>query len=310
MDLLYGAPMTIISDCIRGMITAAPGHVLVAADFANIEGRVLAWLAGESWKLGAFTAFDEGKGEDIYKLTAGKIYGKTAKEVSKDERQIGKVAELALGYQGGVGAFQTMARGYGVKISDERAEEIKVAWREAHPRIKNYWYALEESASMAVQHPGNKFKVRAGSPGEISFLLKGSFLFCQLPSKRVLSYPYPKLKPKETGWGEIKEQIHYMKVNGLTNKWEETHTYGGSLAENVTQAVARDVLAEAIVRCEEDAWPVVLHVHDEIVCEVEDPQDRSQRWLDEFEGLVSKNPIWADGLPIAAAGWIGKRYRK
>jgi DNA polymerase len=306
MDLFYGRPMSTVADCIRGMITAAPGKVLVAADFANIEGRVLAWLAGESWKLEAFAAFDRGESEDIYKLTAGKIYGKPSKEVSKDERQIGKVAELALGYQGGVGAFQTMARGYGVVISDERADAIKVAWREAHPKIKNYWYALEEAATNAVAHAGTRYTIRANTPGAVSFLVKGSFLFCQLPSKRVLSYPYPLLKMTDNSFNE---QLHYKHVHSTTNNWEETHTYGGKLAENITQAVARDILAEAIVRCEEDDWPVVLHVHDEIVAESPSVLNPKQT-MGMFEILVAQNPLWAKGLPIAAAGWIGRRYRK
>ena len=306
MEVFYGRPMTTVSDCIRGMITAAPGNVLIAADFANIEGRVLAWLAGESWKLDAFAAFDRGESEDIYKLTAGKIYGKPSTEVTKEERQIGKVAELALGYQGGVGAFQTMARGYGVVISDEKADAIKTAWREAHPRIKNYWSALEEAATNAVADAGGRYTVRANTTGAVSFLVKGSFLFCQLPSKRVLSYPYPQLKMTDKSFTE---QLHYKHVQSVTNNWEETYTYGGKLAENITQAVARDILAEAIVRCEENQFPVVLHVHDEIVVEVSETVCQSVV-LDRFEKLVATNPPWASGLPIAAAGWIGKRYRK
>ena len=299
----FDRPMTVISDCLRGMICAAPGHELMAADFANIEGRVLAWLAGEQWKLDAFTAYDQKKGPDIYKLGYAKSFRIPVEEVTKDQRFIGKVQELALGYQGGVGAFQTMARGYGVVVSDTLADEIKTAWREAHPNIVKYWYSLEDSAKHAVMNPGYYFDSKG-----VTFLVKGSFLFCKLPSGRVLTYPYPKLKPIMTPWGEDKEQVHYMSVDGKTKKWQETHTYGGKLAENVTQAVSRDILADAMLRVEAHGYPIVMHVHDEIVCEVLTCGPNMDLPL--FEKCVAHVPAWASGLPIAVEGWRGVRYRK
>lgn len=308
----FDRPMTVISDCLRGMICAAPGHELMAADFANIEGRVLAWLAGEQWKLDAFTAYDQKKGPDIYKLGYAKSFRIPVEEVTKDQRFIGKVQELALGYQGGVGAFQTMARGYGVVVSDALAEEIKTAWREAHPNIVQYWYDLENAAKNAVSRPGLLFNVYRGNAGgvyqPVAFLVKGSFLFCKLPSGRVLTYPYPKLKPITTPWGEEKEQIHYMSVDGKTKKWQETHTYGGKLAENVTQAVSRDILADAMLRVEAHGYPIVMHVHDEIVSEVSNAAPNTDLSL--FEAIIAQVPAWAAGLPIAVEGWRGRRYRK
>ena len=303
----FDRPMTVISDCLRGMICAAPGYELMAADFANIEGRVLAWLAGEQWKLDAFTAYDQKKGPDIYKLGYAKSFRIPVEEVTKDQRFIGKVQELALGYQGGVGAFQTMARGYGVVVSDTLADEIKTAWREAHPNIVKYWYSLEDAAISAVRHPGSRFGTWTGNQ-RVEFLVKGSFLFCKLPSGRVLTYPYPKLKPIMTPWGEDKEQIHYMSVDGKTKKWQETHTYGGKLAENVTQAVSRDILADAMLRVEAHGYPIVMHVHDEIVCEVLTCGPNMDLPL--FEKCVAHVPAWASGLPIAVEGWRGVRYRK
>jgi DNA polymerase len=186
------------------------------------------------------------------------------------------------------------------------AEEIKTAWREAHPSIVSYWYGLEDRAQSAVRHPGQVFS--KGDQGRaVSFLVKGSFLFCKLPSGRVLTYPYPKLKPITTPWGEEKEQVHYMSVDGKTRKWQETHTYGGKLAENVTQAVSRDILADAMLRVEKHGFPIVMHVHDEIVVEVEE----FRRWdLSLFEAHVMQVPSWAAGLPIAVEGWRGRRYRK
>lgn len=296
----YGSPMSIISDCLRGMIRAKSGHDFIAADFSAIEARGLAWLAGEERVLEIF----RGHGK-IYEHAAAGIYGKPMEAVTKDERQIGKVAVLALGYQGGVGAFQTMARGYGVQVPDERAEEIKTAWRKAHPAIVRYWFDLEDAAECAVLRPGGSFS--AGATGrEVTFKRRGNFLWCRLPSGRALCYPYPRLQTKVTPWGAPKDQVHYMAVNGVTRKWELSHVYGGLLSENVTQALCRDLLAEAILRLEERGYPVVFHVHDEIVCEA--PLGRGS--LEEMEAIMSEVPAWAAGFPIKAEGWRGERFRK
>ena len=296
----YGPPMTVVSDCLRGMIRAEPGHDFIAADFSAIEARGLAWLAGEERVLEIF----RGHGK-IYEHAAAGIYGKPMADVTKDERQIGKVAVLALGYQGGVGAFQTMARGYGVQVSDERAEEIKTAWRKVHPAIVRYWYDLEEAAVSAVLRPGEPFS--AGATGrEVTFKRRGAFFWCRLPSGRALCYPYPRIQSKTTPWGAPKDQVHYMAVNGVTRKWELSHVYGGLLSENVTQAVCRDLLAEAILRLEERGYPVVFHVHDEVVTEA--PLGHGS--LEEMEAIMSEVPAWAAGFPIKAEGWRGERFRK
>jgi len=211
---------------------------------------------------------------------------------------------LALGYGGGVGAFQSMARAYGVKVEDALADDIKRAWRDSHPHIVSYWYDLERAAIAAVELGG---VCGAGAPGrEVRFKKNGSFLWCKLPSGRVLCYPYPVIKEIETPWGEMRGALHFMSVNGVTNKWEETKTYGGSLAENVTQAVARDLLAEAIVRFEEEGISTVMHCHDEIVAEIKS----GSITLEEIERIMCVSPTWAGGLPLAAEGYIATRYRK
>lgn len=332
VDALYGPPMDILSNCLRGFLVATSGHNLLCSDFASIEARVIAWLAGEEKALEIFKT--HGK---IYEFAAGRIFSKPFENVSDGERQVGKVAVLALGYGGGVGAFRTMAKGYGVDISrafdslctlatpDQRAwveeqfranrkrydditrEEYvasdltKTFWRLANPNIVQFWKDLESTAINAVKEPGSRFVTESGN---VRFKVSGSFLWCQLPSSGVLCYPYPEIKAVKTPWLETKPALTYM--TEVEKKWVRTKTYGGSLAENVTQAVARDLLADALLRLESRGFPVVMHAHDEVVCEL----PHGQGSIEVMSQIMCEIPVWAKGLPIKASGWTGKRYRK
>lgn len=341
LESFYGPLLTVISDSLRGFMTSAEGTDLLAADFNAIEARVLGWLAGDQSVLQIFRTHGM-----VYEAAASDIFSIPINEVDKAQRQVGKVAVLALGYGGGVGAFQSMAKNHAVKMAPalpalwERAlaehkeqamkrwattgshtetpkqewiasELTKLAWRDAHEDIVRYWNNVENAAKRAVREPGSVHQVEPFFLPTVRWLMKGSFLFCQLPSGRCLSYPYPQLEKRETPWGILREMLTYKYVDSTTNKWVRGSTYGGSLVENITQAVARDVLAEAMVRCHEAGDKIVIHVHDELVIEHRPWDGKGVDFgRHAFEARVARVPEWAEGLPITAAGWRGKRYRK
>lgn len=299
ISIFFGAPLSIISDCLRGFIVAAPDHDLIICDFSSIESRIVNWLADEKDVLKIF----EGDGK-IYEYTASRIFNIPIHKVTKDQRQLGKVAELALCYGGGQGAFQLMCRAYGVKVTNEKAEAIKRAFRNSRPKLVAYWLAMENAAKDAVIQSGITISTCVGK--KISFLKSGSFLMCELPSKRKIYYPFPRVDPILTPYGQIKDTLTFMGENTVTRQWERLKSYGAKITENVTQAIARDLLVEAMFRLEEAGYPIVMHVHDEVVCEVK----KGFGSVEEMEALMSKLPLWAKGLPVTSIGYRGDRYQK
>ena len=308
----YGPFMRVISSCLRGYLIPAPGHEYIGADLKSIEGVTLPWLAGEEWKLEAFREHFWHKGPGIYQLAAAKIFNKTIEEVAKGTPYylLGKVGELSMGYQGGKGAYRQMAVNYGVVVEDEKGEEIKVAWREAHPKIVKYWYSVEEAAMAAVANPGGKYY--AGAQGrQVCFRVVGDYLWCQLPSGRCLSYPKPRIEMVDTFWGTKKSAVTFMSMDSRVGsktkgQYIRQSSYGGKFVENITQAVARDVLTASWPTLEAAGYPIVLHVHDENMSQV--PKGFGS--VEEYEELMSIVPPWAKDLPIAADGFRGTRYRK
>ena len=292
-DLLFDNVSELCSSAVRGALVAEPGKKLVIADLSNIEGRVLAWLANEQWKVDAFKAFDAGVGHDLYKLAYARSFNTQAESVSKDERQIGKVMELALGYQGGLGAFNTMAGAYGINLPDARVQELVTAWRKAHPRVRSFWYDLEAACMVAINEPGVRIKVQL-----LTAAFRDNWLRIKLPSGRQLCYPDAAI---------VDGRLVYNGTNQYTRKWEQLETYGGKICENIVQAVARDVLADGLLRAEAFGYHVCLHVHDEIIAEVPDSAEYSS---DGLAKLMATNPSWSLGLPLAAAGFETYRYRK
>ena len=300
MEMMYGDVMTLLSHALRGMIVPTPGRKLMVADYAAIEARVVLWLAGDEDALNIFR-----RNECIYMAMATEIYGRpiTDKVKQADERQMGKQAVLGLGYQMGAKKFQaTLAEKWGIFIELDFAQQIVDTYREKFWRIKKMWWDQEAAAIAAVRHPGRTFRC-----GKVFWRSFDGFLHCKLPSGRLLGYSEPRIFKKKTPWGEERDCLTYMGVDPYTKKWRRQDTYGGMLVENITQAVARDLMADAMLRChEEGMYDVILSVHDELIAEC----DEGVGSVKDFEAVMAHVPDWAAGCPVSAEGWTGYRYKK
>lgn len=286
-------PLAVVSSLLRGMFRASPDCRIMAGDFSQIEARVLGWIAGEPY------------GDMEYERMAAAIFGVPLEDVSKRQRQVGKVAVLGAGFQMGPGRYQdTVKQWTGQEITEEVAERAIDTFRSRKPGVKQFWYDIEDAAKTAVGNPGIVTKVGEGST--IRYSYRGEFLWCVLPSGRPLAYALPRIELRETPWGEMRPGLTYQGVNSYTRKWERMDTYGGHLTENVVQAMARDLLSAAMLRLEDAGYPLVLSVHDEVVADV--PESHGS--LEEYLEIMEECPDWAEGIPIEVEGFEGERYRK
>lgn len=292
LDTCYEYPGTALSSALRAMILPPTGDNFLAGDYSAIEARVLCWLAGEREFVQAYF-----RGEDTYVIMARKIYG-TSGDVTPAQRQLGKKAELGCGYGLGHKKFRESCDQDGITITADMAQRVVAQYREGHPNVVQFWRDTEEAALKAVQYPG-----RVNRVGKVAFKCSMPWLMIRLPSGRRLWYYRPRIVQAETPFGAVRDQLEY--VSQYQGKAFQDRTYGGRIVENITQAVARDVMAAAMIRLEEAGYRCVLTVHDEILVDAQPGQTES-----EFNALMSGVPDWADGLPIKVGSWCGPRYRK
>lgn len=308
---LVAHPIVVIVSMLRAMLTAPPGCELIAGDFSAIEARVLNWLANEEDVLDSFRKYDAGdKSQDPYKRMAVRMgRAATVADVQYVDRQAGKAAELGCGFQMGDAKFVTAAWDvYQVRVTPEQALQAVEAYRASHPRVVDLWYETERACLRAVREPGSVFPCASG---RVRATCRGAYLYVVLPSGRALTYAAPKIvtaliKSKKTGETYEKQQLEFSGMNGLTKRWERQRAYGGFLVENVVQAVARDLMADAMLRAERRGYPPVLTVHDEVVACV--PEGEGS--VEDFVRIMSELPAWAAGCPVTAEAWRGVRYRK
>jgi DNA polymerase bacteriophage-type len=283
-----------VTDVLRGMLRPAlipaKGKSLVVADWSSIEARANPWLsncaAGER-KLAIFA-----QGDDVYKVNAAATFGVTVDKVTSEQRQIGKVQELACGFAGGIGAFAAMGRVYGVHLPESDAKRMVDAWRRANPWSVPYWQNLEEAYTRAMRNKGHEFSV-----GRVTYLFDGQHLWYALPSGRVLCYPFAKLETDGVTYAKAA-----WKPAADAKEWPRARLWKGLACENITQATANDLLRYALRQLDD----VVLHVHDEIVLETDRPQEMAEK----LERVMCTPPSWAEGLPLGAEVAIMSVYGK
>lgn len=301
LRLIYGSVPDTLSQLIRTAFVASDGNALIDADFSAIEARVISWLAGEQWRLEVFKT--HGK---IYEASASQMFGVPIERIKKGNpeyalRQKGKVAELALGYQGGAGALINMGA-LDMGIPEDDLPDIVQRWRDTNKRICDLWYKMNSSAVEAISTGSSVGVGRLLVSCEYDAVHEVEYLTVLLPSGRKLYYNSPQIG--ENKWGG--PSISYMGMDQTTKKWKRIETYGGKLVENCVQAVARDCLAQAIENLEKEGLPVVFHIHDEVVIDCR----ADTATLDDVVNIMSRPIPWAPGLPLNADGWVGGFFKK
>lgn len=297
LKTIYGNVPDTLSQLIRTAFVPGEGRRFAVADFSAIEARVLAWAAGEEWRLEVFRTHGR-----IYEASASAMFGVPVEKITKGNpeyalRAKGKIAELALGYQGAAGALVQMGA-LRMGLSEGDLPDIVRRWRASNRRIQDFWFAVERYAAECIESG-----TQASMPCGVSFSRDGERMMVGLPGGRKLSYVQPCLIPDERGW----KRIYYMGLGQKSHKWEQLQTYGGKLTENIVQAIARDCLANAILNLREAGYRINFHIHDEVILEI--PEGGSQS-LEEAVRLMCRVPDWAAGLPLNADGFTGGYYKK
>jgi len=295
MQYMYDSPATVLSELVRTAIVPTPGNMFVVVDFSQVEARYVAFIAGEQWAVDAFR-----DGRDLYKETASRLFNVEVKDVTKEQRQQAKTACLACNYGGAVGAMKAMD--YGHVIPEDKYQGMVDVYRKANGHIVNLWALTGNAAMSAVRHPGVYHPVKPG----IGFVCEKGFLRLALPSGRSLYYPRPAI---EIDKRFNREGLTYEGINAVTHKWERIKTFGGKLVENFVSAACRDLLAYGIAQVEQEGYPVVLHVHDEVVIEVPETKE-TEYMVNKLAGIFARLPEWAAGMPHKAEGFASAFYRK
>lgn len=293
----YASVSSTLSELIRTSFVAAPGHTFHVCDFSAIEARVIAWYAGEKWVLDVFRT--HGK---IYEATASQMYHVPIEEITKMDprRQKGKIATLALGYGGGISALEAMG-GKRIGLSEDEMKEIVKMWRRSNPNIVRFWETVERCAVRAIRDKSEQ-PILANRGLEFSY--RWGMLLVTLPSGRTICYPRARIGT-ESDWRGEHDIIEYEGLNQTTKKWESIRTYGGKLVENIVQATARDILGMVILKAEERGFPIVFHIHDEIIVEASPEQT-----LEQIEAIFSEPLPWCRDLPLKGAGYSTQYYLK
>ncbi len=297
VKLIYGNVPDILSQLIRTAFIPRNGNKFLVADFSAIEARVLSWLAGEQWRLDVFRT--HGK---IYEASASAMFGVDISLIKKGNSEYelrgkGKIAELALGYQGGKGSLISMGA-LRMGLKEEELPDIVKRWRGSNQRIVDFWYAVERYALETVL-----YGIPNSMPCGISFERDEDYMIIRLPSGRSLYYYKPEVRLNDLG----RDAVHFQGVDQKTKKWGYISTYGGKLTENIVQAVARDLLATAMMNLYQAGYCINFHIHDEVILEV---PKTSEKNLEEAIGLMCRLPEWASGLPLNADGFESDYYRK
>jgi DNA polymerase len=286
-----GRPLELLAQLLRPLVCARPGFVLVGADFSAVESRGLAWIAGEARKLEIYRTYDRTGDSALepYLMTA------KALDPHKPDRGIGKIADLAFGYAGGVKAYRNFEPDKLNPLPEPKVEEFKNRWRAAHPNIVRFWFSIERAAIEAVFRPGVTTRC-----GRVRFKMIDTTLYMQLPSGRLLAYPQARLEYDN----RRRKQVVFK--DNASGGWRDDVAYSGQLTENCVSGLCRDLLTAAMLRIDAAGIAIIMHVHDEIVCEV--PKGAADP--DALVKLMTELPAWADGFPLVAKGWAGRRYAK